>query len=199
MTENLSEDERAFLTRAIALAAEARAEGDHPFGAVLVVDGVVVAEAKNRVNTNHDITAHAESMLVRNLETEGRLELLKSGVMYASCEPCPMCVGAMFWSGSHRAVFGLSSARLNEIATAPGQELFGFTVSARSSPNQPHRACTSTAPTWKLMPKFRTTASGRRCRHAGRVTTDSANAARVQLGLCAWATVNQLIARGPFT
>jgi tRNA(Arg) A34 adenosine deaminase TadA len=118
------------LRRAFDLAAEARSEGDHPFGALLVVHGEVVAEAKNRVNTDSDITAHAESMLVRNLEREGRLHLLAEGVFYASCEPCPMCVGAMFWAGVRNTVYGLSAARLTELDTAPGQEPFGFTITA---------------------------------------------------------------------
>jgi tRNA(Arg) A34 adenosine deaminase TadA len=123
-------DREQLLRRAFALAAEARSEGDHPFGALLVVNGEVIAEAKNRVNTDSDITAHAESMLVRNLEKEGRLHLLSEGVFYASCEPCPMCVGAMFWAGVRNTVYGLSAARLTQLATPAGHEPFGFTITA---------------------------------------------------------------------
>lgn len=118
------------LGRTFALAAEAREKGDHPFGALLVVDGKIVAEAMNLVNTNGDITAHAETMLVRQLEQEGRLGSLPGGTFYASCEPCPMCVGAMFWAGTRSVVFGLSSARLTELATVPGFEPVGFTITA---------------------------------------------------------------------
>ena len=57
-------DRDALLTRSFELAAEARAEGDHPFGALFAIDGENVAEARNRVNTDHDITAHAETHLV---------------------------------------------------------------------------------------------------------------------------------------
>ena len=120
----------ALLTRAFELALEARAAGDHPFGALLALDGEVVAEARNLVTTSRDITAHAETELVRVLERQGRLHLLERGVVYASCEPCPMCVGALFWAGSRHVVFGLSSARLGEIASGPDGEDYGFSITA---------------------------------------------------------------------
>lgn len=118
------------MTRVIALSAQARANGDHPFGALLAVDGVVVAEAMNRVNTARDLTAHAETELVRLLEREGRLGELAQGVVYASCEPCPLCVGAMFWAGARHIVFGLAASTLNRISTAPGGTAYGFTITA---------------------------------------------------------------------
>lgn len=118
-----------FLRRAIALADESRATGNHPFGALLVVDDHVVAEAHNLVNTTIDVTAHAESMLVRNLERAGQLGLLQTGIVFASCEPCPMCVGALFWAGARHVVFGLSAARLNTMTTTG--ERFGFTITAK--------------------------------------------------------------------
>lgn len=118
------------LDQVFAIAAAARADGDHPFGALLVVDGVVVAEARNRVHTNHDITAHAELMLVRNLQRDHLLDQLPLGTVYASCEPCPMCVGGMFWAGARSIVYGLSAARLNEIATPIGAQPFGFVITA---------------------------------------------------------------------
>ena len=123
-------DHDDLLTRTFDLAAHARDAGDHPFSSLLAIDGVIVAEALNRVNTDRDLTAHAETMLVRVLEREGRLALLDEGVVYASCEPCPMCVGAMFWAGARRVVYGLSSERLTDLATAPGAERVGFTITA---------------------------------------------------------------------
>lgn len=118
------------LSRAFELAVEARTAGNHPFGALLAIDGEVVAEARNLVTTSRDITAHAETELVRVLERQGRLHLLERGVVYASCEPCPMCVGAMFWAGSRHVVFGLSSARLGEIAAGPDGVDYGFSITA---------------------------------------------------------------------
>ena len=120
----------ALLTRSFELAAEARAAGDHPFGALLEVDGEILAEARNRVNTDRDITAHAETALVRLLEQERLLNHVGGGTLYTSCEPCPMCVGAMFWIGVRRVVFGLSSSRLTELATPLGLPTGGFTISA---------------------------------------------------------------------
>lgn len=119
-----------FLARALELAVQARERGDHPFGALLVVDGDVVAEARSRVVSDCDITAHAELLLVRQLEDGDRLEQLAQGTVFASCEPCPMCVGAMFWAGVRRVVFALSHSRLNELVQPPGGEPFGFIVSA---------------------------------------------------------------------
>lgn len=82
------------------------------------------------VNTDRDITAHAETALVRMLEQERLLNQIGSGTLYTSCEPCPMCVGAMFWIGVRRVVFGLSSPRLTELATPLGLPTGGFTISA---------------------------------------------------------------------
>ena len=120
--------EGALLTRVFALAAAARTRGDHPFGALLAsADGaVVLKEALNSVNSGRDMTAHAEMALVRALEAEGRLGELRAGVVFASCEPCPMCMGALFWAGARRVVYGLSHGALNARATAPGARRVGF-------------------------------------------------------------------------
>lgn len=118
------------IDRVLALAEEARARGDHPFGALLSVDGVVVCEARNRVVTTSDVTAHAETTLVRKLQDSRNLDQLAAGVVYASCEPCPMCVGALFWAGARHGSFALSQERLNELAGRPGHQEFGFTISA---------------------------------------------------------------------
>ena len=118
-----------YLTRVIKIADEARAAGNHPFGALLVVDEQIVAEAHNLVTTSRDITAHAETMLVRKLERAGKLDLLRAGTVYASCEPCPMCVGAMFWAGARHVVFALSAKRLTALSSGDGDQ-FGFTITA---------------------------------------------------------------------
>jgi len=130
MTTPLTPDDEALLRRAIELADEARAAGNHPFGALLAVDGVVVAEARNLVTTGPDATAHAETELVRVLERGGLLGEMPAGVVYTSCEPCPMCVGAMKWAGARRIVFGLTSKRLYEVSNAPGAERHSFETTA---------------------------------------------------------------------
>lgn len=119
------------LSRVIELSVEARDRGDEPFGALLAVDGEIVAAARNRVRTDGDLTAHAETMLIRRLEREDKLGFLAAGVIYASCEPCPMCVGAMFFAGARTVAFALSHTRLNEIARPEGAPERGFTIGAR--------------------------------------------------------------------
>jgi len=120
----------ALLTRSFELAAEARSAGDHPFGALFEIDGQVLAEARNRVNADRDLTAHAETALVLILERQHRPYQAAHGTLYASCEPCPMSVGAMSWAGVRRVVYGLSSTRLMELSTAPGDTPVGFTITA---------------------------------------------------------------------
>lgn len=88
-----------FLRRAIELAADnANEGGGGPFGAVVVRDGAVIAEGANHVITAHDPTAHAEVVAIR--EACRRLESheLRGCVIYASCEPCPMCLAAIYWA-----------------------------------------------------------------------------------------------------
>lgn len=118
------------MSRVLDLASAARARGDHPFGALLVTDGEVIETARNRVVSDGDLTAHAELTLVRKLERSGRLELLAAGVVYTSCEPCPMCVGALFWAGARRVAYALSHERLNDLAAPVGEPTVGFRIGA---------------------------------------------------------------------
>ena len=112
------------LRRAIAVAQSARDRGNHPFGAVLVdADGMVVLEAENTVVTGHDVTNHAETNLVR-LASQRLDDDLLHHTLVTSCEPCPMCAGAIYWAGIGRVVYGLSQDRLHEVAQSkPGTTL----------------------------------------------------------------------------
>ena len=102
----------ALVRQAIALAHQARTRGDHPFGALLVIDGTVVLTALNSVHTDRDPTAHAETNLVAAAIRQFSAEQLARAVLYTSCEPCAMCAGKMYWSGIRSVVFGLSSEEL---------------------------------------------------------------------------------------
>jgi guanine deaminase len=94
-----------FMRRAIALALENIRNGGGPFGALVVKDGNVVAEGVNRVTVNHDPTAHAEVGAIRAAcAALGSFEL-KGCELYASCEPCPMCLGAIYWARLSRVYF----------------------------------------------------------------------------------------------
>ena len=77
-----------------------------PFGAVIVKDGDVIATGVNNVTASNDPTAHAEITAIRNAAaTLGSFEL-KGCTIYSSCEPCPMCLGAIFWSRVDALYFG---------------------------------------------------------------------------------------------
>jgi len=84
-----------FARQAIELARQARLAGNHPFGALLVVDGTVTLSAQNTVRTDRDPTAHAETNLVAQAIRQLTPDQIRRSVLYTSCEPCAMCVGKM--------------------------------------------------------------------------------------------------------
>lgn len=115
-----------WLRAAFAIARHARARGDAPFGAVLVdAEGDLLLEAGNTATTDRDVTAHAETNLVRAASSRFGPDVLAGCTMYASAEPCAMCAAAVYWSGIGRLVFGLGNTRLNELlaATPPPDRL----------------------------------------------------------------------------
>src|SRR5437867_12585511 len=90
---NAEDIDKSFLKHAIELARQARAAGNHPFGALLVLDGRVVLTARNTVATDRDPTAHAETNLVTSAIRQLSPDHIRRTALYTSCEPCPMCVG----------------------------------------------------------------------------------------------------------
>ena len=109
------------LRRAIALAAEARHNGNPPFGSLLAgPDGAVLAEERNSSLTDDDITAHPELKLARWAARELDAETAAKTTMYTSCEPCGMCAGAVARSGIGRVVFALATSQLNGLKTSGG-------------------------------------------------------------------------------
>ena len=105
-----------FARQAIELARQAREAGNHPFGALLVLDGDVIASAQNTVHTDRDPTAHAETNLVARAIREFSPEQIRRSVLYTSCEPCAMCVGKMYWAGIRTIVYALSAEELAQLA-----------------------------------------------------------------------------------
>ncbi|MCU1377391.1 MAG: putative cytidine/deoxycytidine deaminase [Acidimicrobiales bacterium] len=101
--------DEAFLRRAIEVAAAARAKGNLPFGAVLAVDGAERLVAENTVLSSGDVTGHAEIELVR-LTAGWDRSSLAGATLYASSQPCPMCIGSIAFSGIGRVVFGVDAA-----------------------------------------------------------------------------------------
>ena len=99
------------MVRAIDLAIEnVRSGQGGPFGAVIVKDGNIVAEGANRVTLTNDPTAHAEVLAIREACRNLRNFELKDCDLYTSCEPCPMCLGAIYWSRLSRVFFGTLAA-----------------------------------------------------------------------------------------
>ncbi|MGH3354337.1 MAG: nucleoside deaminase [Nocardioidaceae bacterium] len=106
------------LRRAIALASLARHNGDQPFGSLLVGSGgKTLAEDVNTVTTDRDITAHPELKLARWAARHLDADIASETTMYTSCQPCPMCAGAIERSGLGRVVFALSADQLSGLRT----------------------------------------------------------------------------------
>lgn len=86
------------MRRAIELSINSVKEGGGPFGAVIARDGEIVAQGNNRVTINNDPTAHAEVNAIRNACAKLGVYDLEGCEIYTSCEPCPMCLGAIYWA-----------------------------------------------------------------------------------------------------
>ncbi len=98
-------DDKFFLRKAIEIAARGIKAGGGPFGAVIIRKGEVISEAYNMVVLTHDPTAHAEILAIRKAAGILQTHSLKDCTIYTSCEPCPMCLGAIYWAGIARIVY----------------------------------------------------------------------------------------------
>lgn len=96
-----------FLQEAIRLAREGMTTGKGgPFGAVVVKNGQIVGRGSNEVTSTNDPTAHAEVVAIRDACKNLNTFQLAGCTLYASCEPCPMCLGAIYWARPERIVYG---------------------------------------------------------------------------------------------
>ncbi len=110
------ETDLAHLRRTIDLARQARARGDHPFGALLAgPDGTVLLEAMNTCGTEGDRTGHAERNLMTEASKRYDAVFLAQCTMVTSAEPCAMCAGSVYWAGVGRVVHGLSETALKAL------------------------------------------------------------------------------------
>lgn len=101
-----NETDKKFLERAIELSKQGMERGQGgPFGCVVVKDGKIVGEGSNMVTSSNDPTAHAEVVAIREAcKKLGSYQLTDCDV-YASCEPCPMCLGAIYWARPKRVIY----------------------------------------------------------------------------------------------
>jgi len=107
-------DDETWLRRAIALSAQSRQAGNHPFAALVVaLDGAILGQAQNAHHT--DRTCHAEMLALKDASASWPIERLRSATLYTSAEPCAMCAGAAYWVGVGRVVYGLSEEHLLQL------------------------------------------------------------------------------------
>lgn len=103
------------MKRAISLSEESVKNGGGPFGAVIARDGEIISEASNSVTLDHDPTAHAEVNAIRKACSALNSFDLSGCEIYCSCEPCPMCFGAIYWARLDRIYYGNSRKDAAEI------------------------------------------------------------------------------------
>jgi len=105
-----------FMARAIQLSMENVDSGrGGPFGAVVVRNGAIIAEGANRVTSTNDPTAHAEMVAIRQACQKLGVFDLEGCEIYTSCEPCPMCLGAIYWARLSRVYFANADADASKI------------------------------------------------------------------------------------
>ena len=102
-------DDRKYLDEAVALARRSVEMGDGPFGALIVRDGEVIGLGHNCVTSDNDPTAHAEIVAIRAASKALNDFSLNGSILYASCEPCPMCLAAAYWARVDRVVYAASA------------------------------------------------------------------------------------------
>jgi tRNA(Arg) A34 adenosine deaminase TadA len=121
--DQLSQDE-FFMAKALEQARLAVQQGNHPVGCVLVKDGRLVASAQNTVITDKTITHHAEMNIINKVCRDLNLKSLEGFTLYSSCEPCPMCTGAMIFTKISAVVYGASQKYVATLV--PGHSAVGI-------------------------------------------------------------------------
>ena len=115
MQYNPTPEDIRFMRRAVELSIENVNNGGGPFGAVIVRDGEIIAEGVNRVTANNDPTAHAEVTAIRAACAKLGTFQLDGCVVYTSCEPCPMCLSAIYWAGISKIYYGNTKKDADDI------------------------------------------------------------------------------------
>jgi guanine deaminase len=109
-----TENDKKNLRRAIEIAITGIKEGGGPFGAVITLDGNIISEACNKVVLTKDPTAHAEIAAIREASALLNTHDLSNCILYSSCEPCPMCLGAIYWAGIKKVFYACNRADAEE-------------------------------------------------------------------------------------
>ncbi|MDH5471900.1 MAG: nucleoside deaminase [Gammaproteobacteria bacterium] len=101
----MSATDTSFLKQAVQLATRSVAQGGGPFGALIVKNNNIIGRGNNQVTINNDPTAHAEINAIRDACKNIKSFTLETCTLYTSCEPCPMCMSAIYWARINRVVF----------------------------------------------------------------------------------------------
>jgi tRNA(Arg) A34 adenosine deaminase TadA len=105
MKETMSEKDILLIRRAIELSLESVKKGGGPFGSLVTKDGKIISESCNKVTLLNDPTAHAEIGAIREAARKLNTFDLRGCSIYVSCEPCPMCLGAIYWARINKVFF----------------------------------------------------------------------------------------------
>ncbi|HZV70584.1 MAG TPA: nucleoside deaminase [Saprospiraceae bacterium] len=112
----MTEDQKQYMMEAIRLSSEGMKSNDGgPFGCVIVKDGEIIGRGNNKVTSTNDPTAHAEIIAIRNACDQLHTYELDDCELYTSCEPCPMCLGAIYWAHLKKIYFACSRFDASDI------------------------------------------------------------------------------------
>lgn len=126
----MGKNHNAFMLEAIELSVEGMTNNDGgPFGCVIVKNGVIIGRGKNMVTSTCDPTAHSEITAIREACRNLNSFQLEDCIIYTSCEPCPMCLGAIYWARPDKVFFG---ATRNDAAQAGFDDEFIYQETARN-------------------------------------------------------------------
>jgi guanine deaminase len=117
----MTDKDKEYLSQAIEIAKKNIECGGGPFGSVIVRDDEIISSSGNMVVPSNDPTAHAEVSAIRKASSALGTFDLSGCTIYASCEPCPMCLGAIYWAGIRRVVF--ASDRFSAAAAGFSDEM----------------------------------------------------------------------------
>lgn len=113
-----------FMERAVKLAVGNVREGGQPFGAVLVKDGEIIAEGVNELHKTYDVSGHAELLAIRRTQEQLRTNDLSGYIIYASGEPCPMCLTAMYFAGIEKVYYCASVEDAVEVGLGKSKMIY---------------------------------------------------------------------------
>ena len=114
------ENKSKFMFRAIELSIQSAKTSGGPFGCVIVKNNKIIAEGFNQVTSNNDPTAHAEIVAIRNACQNQNNFFLKDCDLYSTCEPCPMCLSAIYWAHIENIYYANTSAIIDFCVTKLG-------------------------------------------------------------------------------